>query len=77
MSVDYINQLEELRKPNVHIKNPDKVNKIINQFVQSGFNKLHIVSDFDKTITKQHENGKTPRSSFGIIRRRICYVTFK
>lgn len=67
MSVDYINQIEELKRPNVYIRQRDKVNKIINEFANNGFNKLHIVSDFDRTITKQHENGKMHRSSFGML----------
>lgn len=68
MSKNYIKSIKELQKGNVHIKNPDRVNDIIGNIVQNGWAKLQVVSDFDKTITKQHNNGQKHVSSFGMFR---------
>ncbi|KAJ8975223.1 hypothetical protein NQ317_014527 [Molorchus minor] len=57
-------EIEELNRRNVHIKDIDRVKKIISELISGGVEKLQIVSDFDKTITKQHENGKKHLSSF-------------
>lgn len=62
---NYVSKLKELHQKHVYIKNPDNVNKIIDNFIVDGYRKLQVVSDFDKTITKQHENGKSHLSSFG------------
>lgn len=60
-----IEELTILSRSNVHIKNKDKLNEILNNMAQGGIGKLQVVSDFDKTITKQHENGVPHLSSFG------------
>lgn len=62
---NYTNEISELTQKHVYIKNPEYVNKIIENFIIGGYHKLQVVSDFDKTITKQHENGKPHLSSFG------------
>lgn len=62
---NYVNDISELSQKHVHIKVPEKVNQIIENFINGGYDKLQVVSDFDKTITKQHENGKDHLSSFG------------
>ncbi|KAK9688597.1 Pyrimidine 5prime-nucleotidase (UMPH-1) [Popillia japonica] len=66
MNKDYVNTIKELSGSNVYIKDKKKVNEIINELVQAGINKLQIVLDFDKTVTKQHVNGVKQYSSFGI-----------
>ncbi|KAJ8919361.1 hypothetical protein NQ315_016453 [Exocentrus adspersus] len=63
---NYVKEINELNKNHVHIKDVDRVNKIIHGFISGGPNKLHVLSDFDKTITKQHENGKLHLTSFGM-----------
>lgn len=63
--INYAKEISELNQKHVYIKNPDNVNKIIENFIIGGYDKLQVVSDFDKTITKQHENGKPHLSSFG------------
>lgn len=65
MNKDYVNTIKELSGSNVYIKDKKKVNEIINELVQAGINKLQIVLDFDKTVTKQHVNGVKQYSSFG------------
>lgn len=62
---DYVTEITELNQNNVHIKDPENVNKILQKLIFGGYDRLQIVSDFDKTITKQHENGKAHLSSFG------------
>ncbi|CAH2009175.1 unnamed protein product [Acanthoscelides obtectus] len=63
---DYAKEIEELTKSHVYMKNPGRVNEIINNIVNGGTTKLQMLFDFDKTITKQHENGKVHLSSFGM-----------
>ncbi|KAF5308264.1 hypothetical protein FQR65_LT06257 [Abscondita terminalis] len=66
MSFNYIESIEKLNTRNVYIKNKEHVNKIIQNIIADGKDKLQIISDFDRTLTKQHHNGKTPVSSFGV-----------
>ncbi|KAH1027824.1 hypothetical protein HUJ05_001261 [Dendroctonus ponderosae] len=66
------NPIEEigiLHRSNVHIKNKDKLNEILNNIARGGLRKLQVVSDFDKTITKQHEDGIPHLSSFAMFSR--------
>ncbi|XP_057340681.1 7-methylguanosine phosphate-specific 5'-nucleotidase [Microplitis mediator] len=51
---------------NVKIRDIDNVINKIKKIRNDGPNKLQIVTDFDRTITKQHVNGKEVLSSFGI-----------
>lgn len=64
---DYINQIKELQNKNVYIKNKNKVNNLIHEIVNGGANKLQIVTDFDRTLTKQYEPGKDYHTSFGLL----------
>lgn len=60
-----IDDLSVLKAQNVYIKNQDSVMKKINCLVEDGIDCLQIVSDYDLTLTKQHENGKQHVTSFG------------
>lgn len=60
-----IQEIPVLARDNVHIKNEEKLKEIMVNMCKSGIKRLQIVSDFDKTITKQHENGVPHMSSFG------------
>lgn len=62
---NYVKEITELCQIHVRIRIPENVNRIIDNFIIGGYEKLQVVSDFDKTITKQHENGKAHFSSFG------------
>ena len=64
MARNFVNEINELNKPHVHIKDPEKLNAKLNGIINGSFEQLQIVSDFDLTITKQHENGKRHLSSF-------------
>lgn len=62
---DYVNEIDVLSQKHVHIKDKQIVNKILHNLIHGGSQKLQAVFDFDRTITKQHENGKSYLSSFG------------
>ncbi|CAH1159801.1 unnamed protein product [Phaedon cochleariae] len=66
---NYVKQITELNGNQVFMKSTEQVNKIIHNLIDGGCGKLQVVSDFDKTITKQHENGKLHISSFGMFSR--------
>ncbi|XP_018788098.1 PREDICTED: 7-methylguanosine phosphate-specific 5'-nucleotidase [Bactrocera latifrons] len=56
-----------LNNDNCKIKDKQRVERILNEFMSGGHERLQIVSDFDFTITKQRtSNGATVPSSFGI-----------
>lgn len=63
---DLVTEIQPLTNKAVHMKNRDRVNCILNKLVQGGANKLQVLYDFDRTITKQHMNGNQQMSSFGI-----------
>lgn len=65
---DYVNENPVFNRKNVHIKDRDKLNNLLNKIICSGVDNLQIVFDFDRTLTKQHEEGKEFISSFGIER---------
>lgn len=59
--------IPSLNQPHCKIKDPQRVERIINEFMHGGFQRLQLVSDFDYTITKQRMDDGTPvLSSFGI-----------
>lgn len=53
---------------NVHVANPEALNRKIKKFKQSGVDSFHVVADFDKTLTKAFVNGKNVLSSYALIR---------
>lgn len=59
-------EIGPLSKSNVYMKSSDNVRKTLNNMAQAGVSKLQIVSDFDRTITKQHQNGVPHLSSFAM-----------
>ncbi|XP_034939841.1 7-methylguanosine phosphate-specific 5'-nucleotidase [Chelonus insularis] len=57
---------ECLNRENVYIRNKDDVLRKIKKIQEDGPEKLQVVTDFDRTVTKQHVDGKDVLSSFGI-----------
>uniref|UniRef100_A0A0A1WQY6 5'-nucleotidase n=2 Tax=Zeugodacus cucurbitae TaxID=28588 RepID=A0A0A1WQY6_ZEUCU len=56
-----------LNNDNCKIKDRQRVERILNEFIEGGHERLQIVSDFDFTITKQRtSNGAPIPSSFGL-----------
>ncbi|BFG05670.1 7-methylguanosine phosphate-specific 5'-nucleotidase [Drosophila madeirensis] len=62
-----IQDIAVLMQDHCRMLDPAKVERIINEFVQGGPERMQLVSDFDYTITKQRtEDGSVVPSSFGI-----------
>lgn len=56
-----------LGRDHVKIRDPDKVEHMLNELVLGGIDKLQVVTDFDYTITKQRlSNGEKILTSFGM-----------
>ena len=52
---------------NVFIKHPDVVQKKLQQLDKDTVDHLHIITDFDMTLTKYWSNGKRSTSSHGVL----------
>lgn len=63
--VTYNFQVFWLHQSYIHMKNPHEVKEKINNIIGGGKNKIQIIFDFDRTLTKHHENGVLTKSSFG------------
>lgn len=61
----WFSQVLWLHQTHIHMKNPHEVKEKINKIISGGKNKLQIIFDFDRTLTKHHENGVLTKSSFG------------
>lgn len=62
-----LEDIKPLCNEHCKIKDPARVERIINEFVKGGPERLQLVSDFDYTITKQRTaDGSPVLSSFGI-----------
>lgn len=67
-SMIQIDDIQLLHQPKCHIKNPQRVEQLLNKLSTGGLDKLQLVTDFDFTITKQHRGaGKPMLSSFCIL----------
>lgn len=53
---------------NIAIPDKEKLKKIKNRISKAGVNKLHVITDFDRTITKNFVNGKEIPSVISILR---------
>ncbi|KAG8237157.1 hypothetical protein J437_LFUL011206 [Ladona fulva] len=61
-----LHDVDYLQNEKVRMKDRDKVEELINILVSGGKERLQVISDFDMTLTKQHENGNRCITSFGI-----------
>ncbi|XP_052838361.1 7-methylguanosine phosphate-specific 5'-nucleotidase [Drosophila gunungcola] len=62
-----IQDIPALKQDHCRMRDPAKVERIINEFIMGGPERMQVVSDFDYTITKQRtEDGGAVPSSFGI-----------
>lgn len=67
LNVIRLSDIKSLCDDHCKIKDPARVERIINEFVNGGPERLQLVSDFDFTITKQRMSDGFPvLSSFGI-----------
>ncbi|BET01464.1 Pyrimidine 5'-nucleotidase (UMHypothetical protein-1) [Nesidiocoris tenuis] len=53
-----------LESKNVRMKNKAEVYRKIEKLVEGGFDKLQIITDFDRTLSKYHHNGEIMKSSY-------------
>lgn len=59
-------EIPELKKSNVHIKNEEELIKKVNKIIKDGHKKLQIVTDFDHTLTRHTmDDGSMVLTSFG------------
>lgn len=56
------------------MKNKEDVLQKIEKIRNDGPNKLQVITDYDKTITKQHINGQCVHNSWGNRGRRIAII---
>jgi cytosolic 5'-nucleotidase 3 len=54
---------------NVIIPNPEKLQTIINEFKKQGHDKIHVLADFDRTLTTAFVNGEKISSIIAILRK--------
>lgn len=54
--------------PNIHINDPKQLEKKIVLFKKDGVPGFHIISDFDKTLTKAFVDKKKVRSTYSLLR---------
>ncbi|XP_016953663.1 7-methylguanosine phosphate-specific 5'-nucleotidase [Drosophila biarmipes] len=62
-----VQDIPALNQEHCRMRDPERVERTLNEFVSGGPERMQVVSDFDYTITKQRtEDGGTVLSSFGI-----------
>lgn len=62
-----IAQLPFMNQSHVRMRDPKRVEAMLNDLLQGGLAKLQVVTDFDFTLTKQRmENGEVVLTSFGM-----------
>ncbi|XP_078620321.1 cytosolic 5'-nucleotidase 3-like isoform X4 [Branchiostoma floridae x Branchiostoma japonicum] len=62
-----IEMMDELQKENVHIRDPERVEKLLCQLIQDGKSKLQVITDFDYTITRWAYKGTRVAASFNVL----------
>ena len=62
-----ISKIAELKNSNVRIKNPYYVDMILANLIQGGVERLQVVSDFDRTISLCHFDGKPCPTSNAVL----------
>ncbi|XP_052872124.1 7-methylguanosine phosphate-specific 5'-nucleotidase [Anopheles cruzii] len=62
-----LSEVTALQRDHVKIRDPERVELMLNELVAGGSEKLQVVTDFDYTITKQRlSNGEKVLTSFGM-----------
>ena len=62
-----VNLLEKIK--DVVVVDPEKLNKEILAFKKDGIDKIHVLADFDRTITKAFVNGEYVSSIISMLRK--------
>lgn len=65
-----MNNLEkqEIKKPEVLITNPEKLTEKIEKFQRGGLESIHVLADFDKTLTRAYHGDKAFPSVISLLR---------
>uniref|UniRef100_A0A0K8SWY5 5'-nucleotidase n=1 Tax=Lygus hesperus TaxID=30085 RepID=A0A0K8SWY5_LYGHE len=58
--------IPQLEADHVKMKDKDAVYQKIHKMVKDGKEKLQIITDFDRTLSKYHHNGESTKSSYGV-----------
>jgi len=53
---------------NIIISNPEKFEEVKRKIAEAGLDKLHVISDFDQTLTTGFTKGEKVNTSFALIR---------
>jgi hypothetical protein len=61
----YFFQIPELQQSHVHVKDPERVAKLIKQMMDDAHHKLQVVADFDRTLSKYAHNGHVCSTTHG------------
>jgi hypothetical protein len=59
--------MEELQAPHVHMADPDRVESIIAAMIEGGKDKLQVIADFDRTLSRFSYKGMIVPTCHGII----------
>lgn len=61
-----LKEVPALQKNGTHIRNEQQLLRKINKIIDKGYSHVHIVTDFDNTLTADNGvNGKAVLNSFG------------
>ncbi|XP_071822991.1 cytosolic 5'-nucleotidase 3-like [Apostichopus japonicus] len=66
-STKHLDMMEELKNGKVHMKHPEQVEEKISKLISGGKDKLQVVSDFDKTMSRHRYNGNRVPSCHGVL----------
>lgn len=54
----FVTKIPQLENLSVRMKNPNYVEKVLNNIIQAGKERLQVISDFDRTISLHVYEGK-------------------
>lgn len=60
--------IEKIKEENVFISNSERLERVKNEMIEDGLDSIHILADFDKTLTRQFVSGKEVPSLISILR---------
>lgn len=60
--------IEKIKEENVFISNPERFERVKDEMIEDGLGSIHILADFDKTLTKQFISGKEVPSLISVLR---------
>lgn len=66
LSLKKVLVIPELDKPHVHMRDPGDVSGKLKKMVEGGSALLQVITDFDRTLTKDNVNGVPTKSSYGV-----------